>query len=131
LVIEEHATAAGDVIYLNPFIAMQMKDNIFKTESREYPVDFGSLSEQTYVAKFTIPEGFTFDEIPKPRVIMLPGNAARYTYNLTVAGNVITAVSLLQINKSLFIQTEYPDLREFYTQIIAKQAEQIVIKKKI
>jgi hypothetical protein len=131
LKIDEHATTAGDIIYLNPFVATQMKENIFKSEKREYPVDFGSLSEHTYMAKFTIPEGFTFDEIPKPRVIMLPGNAARYTYNMTVNGNVITAVSLLQINKSLFVQTEYPDLREFYNQIIAKQAEQIVIKKKI
>jgi len=36
----------------------------------------------------------------------------------------------LQINKSLFIQDEYPHLREFYNRVVAKQAEQIVLKKK-
>lgn len=129
--INEHATSTGDVIYINPFVTNQMKDNVFKSQQREYPVDFGSPQEETYMAKITIPEGFTIDEIPKARVMMLPGNAARYTYNMTVSGNVITAVSMLQINKSLFIQTEYPDLREFYNQVVAKQAEQIVLKKKL
>jgi hypothetical protein len=29
----------------------------------------------------------------------------------------------------MFVQEEYPDLREFYNQMVAKQAEQIVLKK--
>jgi hypothetical protein len=37
---------------------------------------------------------------------------------------------MLQVNKSLFMQEEYPDLREFYSLVVAKQAEQIVLKKK-
>ena len=41
-------------------------------------------------------------------------------------GNTLNVVSMLQINKSLFLQDEYPHLREFYNQMIAKQAEQIV-----
>ena len=130
LVIAEHATTAGDVFYLNPFVTDQVKENFFKMEKREYPVDFGSAIEKTYMAKITLPEGVNVDELPKPKVMMLPGNAARYTYNITQTGNVITAVSLLQINKSLFVQTEYPDLREFYNQLVAKQAEQIVLRKK-
>jgi hypothetical protein len=43
---------------------------------------------------------------------------------------VINITSHLQINKSLFIQDEYPHLREFYTRVVAKQTEQIVLKKK-
>jgi hypothetical protein len=45
-------------------------------------------------------------------------------------GNTLNVVSMMQINKSLFIQTEYELLREFYNQIVEKQAEQIVLKKK-
>jgi hypothetical protein len=36
----------------------------------------------------------------------------------------------MQINKNLFPQDEYPNLREFYSQVVAKQTEQIVLKKK-
>jgi hypothetical protein len=131
VIINEHATTAGDVIYINPFVTNQLKDNVFKSQAREYPVDFGAPQEETYIAKITIPEGYTIDEVPKSRVLMLPGNAARYSYNMTVNGSIVTAVSTLQVNKSLFVQTEYADLREFYNQVVAKQAEQIVLKKKL
>jgi hypothetical protein len=35
----------------------------------------------------------------------------------------------MSINKGVFAQDEYPNLREFYNQMVAKQAEQIVLKK--
>jgi hypothetical protein len=61
---------------------------------------------------------------------MLPGNAAKYVFNVAQSGNSIVITSNMQINKNLFTQEEYPNLREFYTQVVAKQAEQIVLKKK-
>jgi len=45
-------------------------------------------------------------------------------------GNTLNVVSTMQINKALFVQAEYEHLREFYNQIVGKQAEQIVLKKK-
>jgi hypothetical protein len=107
-----------------------MKENIFKHEKREYPVDFGSPKDETYMSKIVIPDGYTIDELPKPKAMALPGNAAKYTYNVTQTGNVLNVISMLQINKSLFLQDEYPHLREFYNQVVAKQAEQIVLKRK-
>ncbi len=127
--VDEYATLAGNVVYLNPFVTGQTKENVFKLPTREYPVDFGSPIEKVYMSKITLPEGFTVDELPKPKIIVLPGNAGKYSYNITQMGNTLNVVSMLQINKSLFLQDEYPILREFYTQMIAKQAEQIVLKK--
>lgn len=128
--IDEYATLAGDVIYLNPFVTAQTKENVFKLPLREYPVDFGSPIEKLYMSRITLPEGFNVDELPQPKLIMMPGNAAKYSYTVTQMGNTLNVVSLLQINKSLFLQDEYTNLREFYNQIIAKQSEQIVLKKK-
>mgnify|MGYP003579633790 CR=1 FL=1 len=130
LTINDHATASGDVIYLNPFITMQEVENPFKSEKREYPVDFGSPQEKMYLSKIVIPQGYTPDELPKPQIFVLPENSAKYVFNVVVMGEVINITSHLQINKSLFVQDEYPDLREFYARVVAKQAEQIVLKKK-
>ncbi len=130
LEINEHGSVAGDVVYVNPFIIARMEENPFKSEKREYPVDFGNNSETMYLLKLTIPEGYQVDELPKSKVIALPGNAGRYTYNMVQTGNVINLTSNFQINKPLFTQAEYPVLREFYNVILAKEAEQIVIKKK-
>jgi len=130
VVINDHVVSGDAMIYLNPFVVLQEEENPFKSEQREYPVDFGSPLEKLYICKITIPEGYAIDELPQSRLLKLPDNAAKYTYNVTQTGNAIMLTSNLQINTSLFTQLEYPALREFYNQVVAKQAEQIVLKKK-
>ena len=131
--IPAHASVAGDNIYLSPFLTAQIEMNPFKAESRVYPVDYGSLVEHVYLCRIKVPEGFTIDETPQSKVVSLPENAARYIYNVaaTPTGDWITITSSFQINRNIFLQQDYPYLREFYNQVVAKQAEQIVLKKKI
>lgn len=130
LVVNENMTLAGKMIYLDPFISSSYKNNPFKSEVREYPVDFGSPLEETFFLKLTLPENYMIDELPESKIITMPENGARYIYNVTQSGNQIAITSMFSINKSLFTQLEYPYLREFYNQIVAKQAEQIVLKRK-
>jgi hypothetical protein len=129
IIVDEHATVNGDVIFLNPFITSAI-ENPFKSETRTFPIEFGSQIEKTRVSKITIPENYIVDELPKSVVLVLPENSARFTYSVTPLGNTISITSSFQINKSLFSQLEYPRLREFYSQVVAKQAEQIVLHKK-
>ncbi len=126
----ENMTLAGEMIYVDPFISSSYKNNPFKSEVREYPVDFGSPVEDTFFFKLTVPANYVVDEMPKSKIILMPENGAKYIYNVSQNGNLITVTSMFHINKSLFTQIEYPALREFYSQIVSKQAEQIVLKKK-
>src|SRR5690606_5857760 len=112
------------------FIESQLVENPFKSETRLYPVDYGSPQEKTYMCKITIPENYEIDELPVSKVIALPGNAAHFLYNVSQLENTINITSSFQINKALFMQNEYAFIREFYNQVVAKQAEQIVLKKK-
>ncbi|MFN3840540.1 MAG: DUF3857 domain-containing protein [Cyclobacteriaceae bacterium] len=128
--INDHATTAGTQIYLNPFVTEQLQKNPFTLEARTYPVDYGSLKEKIYMAKITLPDGYEIDELPQSKVLAFPGNAAKYTYSISQVGNAISILSNFQINRNIFLQDEYPVLREFYNQVVAKQAEQIVLKKK-
>lgn len=130
LTVNDHMTMAGDMIYLNPHLTWSISENPFKLEKREYPVDFGSPEETIYSIRLTIPEGYVVEELPKSKVLALPNNAARYMYNVGQTGNVINFTSSFVMNKPLYTQEEYPNLREFYNQVVAKQAEQIVLKKK-
>jgi hypothetical protein len=127
--VTEHLTEANNTIYFSPFILAKESENPFKQQTRNYPVDFSYPSEVTYVMKFTIPEGYALDDAPKSKVIALPENAAKFLFNVSQVGSIINITSSLSINKSVFTQLEYPNLREFYSQVVAKQAEQIVIKK--
>ncbi|HEX8060058.1 MAG TPA: transglutaminase domain-containing protein, partial [Cyclobacteriaceae bacterium] len=128
--ISEPTEGTAGTIFLNPFILGREAENPFKTKERLYPVDFGNTFDRVYMAKIKVPEGYIIDEIPQSKMIALPGNAGRYSYNFQQNGDVVNFSSFLSINRSLFLQDEYPNLREFYNQMIAKQEEQIVFKKK-
>ncbi|MFM7852955.1 MAG: hypothetical protein ACKO96_13820 [Flammeovirgaceae bacterium] len=82
------------------------------------------------MAKIQIPEGYVLEELPKPKVMLLPENGGKFVYSASNQGNVINFVSQFIINKSVFAVEEYPTLREFYNLVVAKQAELIVLKKK-
>lgn len=130
IVASERATVSSNTIYLNPIFFANIKENPFKAEDRKYPVDFGHSFDQMYVLKLVIPEGYVVDEAPQPKAIALPGGAGRFTYSFSQIGNTINLMNNLQITKSVFNQEEYASLREFYNQVVAKQAEQVVFKKK-
>lgn len=127
--IEDHVNETGGVVYIDPFIVARTLENPFKLEKRIYPIDFGNAFDRVYILNLTLPEGYQVDELPETKAMMLPKGAGRYMYNVTNNGNVITITSMMSINKAIFVQDEYPILREFYNLMIAKQTEQIVLKK--
>ena len=128
--IGEHSTVAGDLIYFNPFFLYRVEENPFKSEAREYPVDFGSPFDHVHFIKITIPAGYAIEELPAAKAVALTNNSGKFLFNVTQNNGIITVTSNVQINKGLFAQTEYQSLREFYAQVVAKQAEQIILKKK-
>lgn len=85
------------------------------------------------MCKIIAPDGYILDQAPESKIMMLPGNAARFIYNVAASanGDWVSITSNFQINKNLFTQNDYLNLREFYNQVVAKEAEQIVFKKKL
>jgi Transglutaminase-like superfamily len=120
----------ASILYINPIIHLRIDENPFRLQDRVYPVDFGKATERTYICKIIIPENFVADELPKPKVVVLPNNGGKFTYNVQALGNTVNVTSIITINQSLFTQAEYKGLREFFDLIVSKQAEQIVLKKK-
>ena len=95
----------------------------------KYPIDFGYAREKTILVNYTFPQGYTVVNLPANISLKLPGNSASFSCISTVTEGKISVLYKLNINNSLILQTEYPDLREFYNQVIAKHAEPIVLKK--
>jgi hypothetical protein len=121
--------ASGDLIYLNPMLNRGEKENAFKLENRKFPVDFAAQHEETYLCSFTLPEGYKVEEQPKNALVLLPEGAGRFAYSINVLGNTIQVMSQVSLKKPVFMAEEYPHLKEFYNHIVAKHAEQIVLKK--
>ena len=123
------ATSAADKIYFQPMVAGAEKENPFKLEKREYPVDFGCPMEEMYMYTIELPEGYQIEELPEPAIFALPDKGGIFRYNVSNLGNKFSVMSLLKIDKTMFVGEEYASLKQFYDMVVAKQAEQVVLKK--
>ncbi|MBP6977048.1 MAG: DUF3857 domain-containing protein [Lentimicrobiaceae bacterium] len=127
--IDNQVTVAGDMIYFNPMLTYGMDENPLKLEKRSYPVDLGHPIEESYILKFTVPEGFIIEEQPENAIINLPDNGGKFIYNVTFVGNMLQVMSKYTITQTLFTPDQYENIKEFFNQIVQKQNQQIVLKK--
>jgi len=131
LTINDFATITGDRIYFNPLVYKAQKENPLKNSERKFPVDFGTLIEDNFIATYAIPAGYDIEEIPKSVKVSFPDDGGRFTYTIgTQDEGKITISSKISLKKTMYFAEEYEALRKFYDQIIQKHAEQIVLKKK-
>jgi transglutaminase-like putative cysteine protease len=119
----------GDVIYLNPMMGQGEKENPFKLADRIYPVDLAVPIDHTYICRFALPDDYVIDDAPKNAVVTLPENGGKFMYMIEKQGNTIQVTSKISVLKPVYSAPEYPYLKEFYNLIVAKHAEQIVLKK--
>ena len=98
-------------------------------DERKYPVDFAVTLDKTIIFHYTIPEGYEVVELPESGLYCMPDNSAKLVYDIKQLGNNITVTYKFSRNKILYTSKEYPNLKEFYNQIIKKHAETIILKK--
>lgn len=121
----------GDFIYISPMLGQQLEENPFKLEERLYPVNFGYQLRNIYTVNIDIPEGFVVETLPETAILALPNQGGLFQYQTKLLGNKIMISSNIQLNKSVYLPSDYPYLKEIFTQIIAKQAEQIILKRQV
>lgn len=116
----------------NPTILLG-KDNeqIFTSEERKYSIDFGCPTSKITTINLSIPENYYIDELPEKIMLKLPDNKGSYLFSCDYRGNMLTIQSKLTIPEVRFKPEDYRLLREFFAQIIRKQSELIILKKKL
>ncbi|MBN1952968.1 MAG: DUF3857 domain-containing protein [Bacteroidales bacterium] len=127
--IRNAINASGDRIYINPLFHHQVDENPFKTENRNYPVDYAYQRSKTIIVNYIIPEGYEVEQLPESTRFSLPDNAASMLYNVAHSGNKIMVVYKIEINRVIHLSGDYGLLREFYNMIVKKHAEPLILKK--
>ena len=117
---------AGD-LYLTPFVLMQLDENPFERPSRAFPVDFAYPFERTYVASITLPEGYTPDELPAPMRVTMPSRAVSYMRVVANEQGRLLVRAVLKVDQAQIQPAEYPALRQLYDEIVAAEAEAIIL----
>ncbi|HEY0750922.1 MAG TPA: DUF3858 domain-containing protein, partial [Chitinophagaceae bacterium] len=119
-----------DLIYINPMFSEGWKENPFKSAERNYPVEMPYAMDETFVATIQIPEGYTVDELPKGMKLKFnEAGDGMFEYLIAKSGNSVSLRSRIQLARANFLPEEYEILRQFFGMIVAKQKEQIVLKK--
>ncbi|HEY4789555.1 MAG TPA: hypothetical protein VIH57_26070, partial [Bacteroidales bacterium] len=125
--IKNEVNNAGNLLYINPMMYQRMDENPFKVEERKYPVDFIYATELVYIFKLSLPDGYKVNTLPKPLIIKLPDNSASCLYQIANIGNTLQLTYKYLINKPLFTEDQYADLRAFFSEVIKKHNEPIVL----
>ena len=125
----DFVTKSGNMIYLKPMLSEGHDENPFKDTERLFPIDFAMPIDETFLASYELPAGYSALEIPKNVSIALPEGGGRFTYVVNATANKITVTSRLSFKKTQYDSSEYGSLKEFYDQVVKKHTEQIVLKK--
>jgi transglutaminase-like putative cysteine protease len=119
----------SDLCYISPVIFSYFEKNPFIAIKRKFIVEMPSRIDDIYLLSLDVPKGYTVDEMPASRKITLNDKDGYFEYLLEKNGDIIQLQMRIKINKTFFTTEEYGNLREFFSQVITKENEQIVFRK--
>ncbi len=120
----------NDKIYISPLAFLTEKENPFKQEVREYPLDFGFPTNDQFIVNITIPDGYKVESMPKSVNLASGENVAAFKYLILNEDNNINIVASSSLNEAIVPADFYDVIKDFYKQMIEKQNEKIVLIKK-
>ncbi|TNJ46176.1 transglutaminase domain-containing protein [Tamlana fucoidanivorans] len=126
---ESQADIVGDKLYFSPLFFFKENENPFKLENREYPVDFGYPFQTSFRIIINLPEGYKIESLPEKGAFSLPENLGIFQYNVVGMKNQIQVTIKSRINSSIIGSEYYVALKTFFSEIVNKEAEQIVLTK--
>lgn len=129
ITLKNRVTKANNQLFVNPMLLNQYTENPFKASDRVFPVDFTTPLETTQIFILELPTGYSIDQLPKNIKMNLPENTASFQMLSTINENKVQVLFKLFINKPVFYQPEYQNLKTLFDELVKKQAEMLIIKK--
>lgn len=126
---EEALETIGGKYYLSPMLFLTTKSNPFKLDKREFPIDFAYPYEYKNRVILKLPATIAVESIPEAAIIKLPDDLGEFSFMCKNTGNAIQVVTDFSINYAIIPPNYYPFIKQFFNQIVLKEAEKIVLKK--
>ena len=122
-------TNNGDMIYLDPFLVKEFDTNPFHAEQRDIPIEFPFEQSFIYSSSIVMPAGYFPDGLPENALYTLPDHVGKFTYQCVTRPNSIQLTVHINMDKRIIPREMYKHMNEFYSLIMEKLGEQIVLKK--
>ena len=127
--LSDKVEVIDDLLLVNLNLFERLKENPFKMNGRVYPVNYPYCLNKSQTVILQLPDGYEVSELPTSIAIGLPENGGKFIVSYSKQGNSVAMTCKLDISKELFLPQEYAVLKEFYTQIVNKEAEPLILKK--
>jgi len=128
--LEDAVEEIGPKISFNPALFLTEKENVFKSDKREFPVYFGYPFMSIYTIMIKIPDAYQIEKLPENVTYVLPENIGTFTYTISQNNNVIKLVIEQEINEPIIPSLQYADLKDFMGKIVQKENEKVILKNK-
>ncbi len=116
-------------LYIEPLLFLTKHKNPFKSKERNFPIDFTTPWQRKNTVSIQIPEGYKVESIPETLAIGLPDQIGFFKYQITQNNNTLKIIYLLEFDKYFIAPEYYKSLKDFYSKVIDKQTEKIVLIK--
>ena len=123
------ADEIGDKVYFTPMLFFATKENPFKLDERIYPIDYVLPFKDSFIVNVMIPEGYVVESLPDAGAMEFKGSQVKFLYFVKANGSYLQLRIDLEVNNPIILPADYKDYKDFYSKIIEKQTEQVVLSK--
>lgn len=120
----------GEKWYVDPLLFNAHAIPLFSAENRQYPLNFVYPRKEMTTIIFTYPADFQLESAPVDKVYKMANDTGSYRFFIERKPNQLVITTALSLNKSEIPAEQYLELKEFFTLVVAKETEKIVLVKK-
>lgn len=118
-----------DLVFLRPMLAYGMFSHPLPDTTRTLPVTFPAPSRDHFVICLDIPDDYEIVQIPEPILVSMVDEDAIFMFDSHIFKDCLYIVSSIYISRTTFPPDQYEELRRFFTYIVSKHEQDIVLRK--
>ncbi|WP_299125080.1 hypothetical protein [uncultured Winogradskyella sp.] len=119
----------GDKLYFSPLLFLATKENPFKLEERQYPIDFVIPYVDSYLVNIMLPDGYNIESLPTSEALVFMDASIKFSYIIKQNGKYLQLKVDLDINNPMIQAKDYKAFKSFFSKIVEKQGEQVILTK--
>jgi hypothetical protein len=128
--LTDQSTVGTGEIFINPFVFFDFEKNMLTDETRRYPLDLTYPREIKTTLIAEIPPTHDVASYPMPTRFSTPDGGANFTFFSEPSQGKLNIRLILKINKYVFAETEYLEMRQFFSEVIKTVSTPIQLVKK-
>ncbi len=128
--LEDEVEEVGGKLVFSPLLFLKEKENIFKSDKRDFPIYFGYPYMSDYTVNIAVPDTYEIVKLPENISLSLPENIGAYSYQIQKTPKGIGLSVKMNISTPMIPNTLYGEVKNFFEKIFNKENEKVIIEKK-